>query len=181
MLICGAADLEEVDQGTADRSIQESLDGRINHVDLAAGDRDVELCLGLWMPEVRDRIFLASKTGVSRCGAAWAQINASFKRQQIDDLDLLQRHGVDDLAKLDGATGTGGALEAAVRAGGGPGRGRRHHRPRPAGAGACDARGNIAPLPVRRCPAAQPDAARGRRVPGRRERLVEEFRRHDGG
>src|SRR5450759_2851583 len=63
VLIYGAAALAEVDQDTADRSIQEALDGGINHFDVAASYGEAELRLGPWMPKVRDRIFLASKTG----------------------------------------------------------------------------------------------------------------------
>ncbi|CAN5442878.1 aldo/keto reductase [soil metagenome] len=116
VLIYGAAALSEVDQDTADRSIQEALDGGINHVDVAASYGDAELRLGPWMPQVRDQIFLASKTGERGRDAAWAQINASLERLQTDHLDLLQLHGVGDLEDLDRATGPGGALEAAVRA-----------------------------------------------------------------
>ena len=116
VLIYGAAALSEVDQDTADRSIQEALDGGINHFDVAASYGEAELRLGPWMPEVRDRIFLASKTGERGRDAAWAQINASLERLQTDRLDLLQLHGVGDLAELDRATGSGGVLEAAVRA-----------------------------------------------------------------
>src|SRR5664280_2741749 len=75
VLIYGAAALAEVDQDTADRSIQEALDGGINHFDVAAGYGEAELRLGPWMPKVRDRIFLASKTGERERDAAWAQIN----------------------------------------------------------------------------------------------------------
>jgi aryl-alcohol dehydrogenase-like predicted oxidoreductase len=116
VLIYGAAALSEVDQDTADRSIQEALDGGINHFDVAASYGDAELRLGPWMPKVRDQIFLASKTGERGRDAAWAQINASLERLQTDHLDLLQLHGVGDLAELDQVTRSGGALEAAVRA-----------------------------------------------------------------
>ncbi|PVU84316.1 aldo/keto reductase (plasmid) [Cellulomonas sp. WB94] len=116
VLIYGAAALSDVDQDTADRSIQEALDGGINHFDVAASYGDAELRLGPWMPQLRERIFLASKTGERGREAAWVQINASLERLQTDHLDLLQLHGVGDLADLDRATGPGGALEAAVRA-----------------------------------------------------------------
>jgi aryl-alcohol dehydrogenase-like predicted oxidoreductase len=116
VLIYGAAALSGVDQDTADRSIQEALDAGINHVDVAASYGEAELRLGPWMAKIRDRIFLASKTGERGRDAAWAQINASLERLQTDHLDLLQLHGVGDLADLDRATGSGGALEAAVRA-----------------------------------------------------------------
>ena len=46
VLIYGAAMLAEVDQDTADRSIQQALDAGINHFDTAAGYGDSELRLG---------------------------------------------------------------------------------------------------------------------------------------
>jgi aryl-alcohol dehydrogenase-like predicted oxidoreductase len=116
VLIYGAAALSEVSQDVADRSIQEALDGGINHVDVAAGYGDAELRLGPWMADIRDRIFLATKTGHRQREQAWREINASLQRLQTDHVDLLQLHAVGDLADLDLATGAGGALEAAVQA-----------------------------------------------------------------
>ena len=116
VLIYGAAALGEVSQEVADRSIQEALDGGINHIDVAAGYGDAELRLGPWMPDIRDRIFLATKTGERDRDEAWAQINASLERLRTDRLDLLQLHAVGDVGELDRATRDGGALEAAVRA-----------------------------------------------------------------
>jgi aryl-alcohol dehydrogenase-like predicted oxidoreductase len=46
VIIYGAAALAEVPQDEADRSIQEALDGGINHYDVAAGYGDAELRLG---------------------------------------------------------------------------------------------------------------------------------------
>jgi aryl-alcohol dehydrogenase-like predicted oxidoreductase len=116
VLIYGAAALGEVTQDVADASVQEALDGGINHFDVAASYGDAELRLGPWMPRIRDRIFLASKTGERGGEAAWAEINASLERLQTDHLDLLQLHAIGDLAELDRATGPDGALHAAVRA-----------------------------------------------------------------
>jgi aryl-alcohol dehydrogenase-like predicted oxidoreductase len=116
VLIYGAAALSEVSQDVADRSIQEALDGGINHLDVAAGYGDAELRLGPWMPDIRDRVFLATKTGQRDRESAWQEIQASLQRLQTDRVDLLQLHAVGDLGELDRATGPGGALEAAVRA-----------------------------------------------------------------
>jgi len=116
VLIYGGAALSAVPQDVADRSVQEALDGGINHFDVAASYGDAELRLGPWVPQIRERIFLATKTGERERDAAWAQINASLERLQTDRVDLLQLHGVGDLEDLDRATGKGGALEAAVRA-----------------------------------------------------------------
>jgi aryl-alcohol dehydrogenase-like predicted oxidoreductase len=116
VLIYGAAALGEVTQDVADASVQEALNCGINHVDVAASYGEAELRLGPWMPQIRDRIFLASKTGERAAEAAWAQINASLERLQTDHLDLLQLHAIGDLDELDRATGPDGALHAAVRA-----------------------------------------------------------------
>ena len=116
VLIYGAAALGEVSQDVADRSIQEALDGGINHVDVAADYGDAELRLGPRMPEIRDRIFLATKTGRRDAEPAWREINRSLERMRTDHVDLLQLHAVGDLVELDLATGPGGALEAAIRA-----------------------------------------------------------------
>ncbi len=116
VLIYGAAALAEVDQDVADRSIQLALDAGINHFDVAASYGDAELRLGPWMPRIRDRVFLATKTGERAAGSAWAQINRSLERLQTDHLDLIQLHAVCDTDELDQVTRSGGALEAAVRA-----------------------------------------------------------------
>jgi aryl-alcohol dehydrogenase-like predicted oxidoreductase len=116
VLIYGAAALGDVTQDVADRSVQEALDGGINHIDVASDYGDAELRLGPWMRDVRDRIFLATKTGRRDRDSAWREINSSLERLQTDHVDLLQLHAVGDLAELDAATGQGGALEAAVRA-----------------------------------------------------------------
>ena len=116
VLIYGAAALGEVSQDVADASIQEALDGGINHFDVAADYGEAELRLGPWMAEIRDRIFLATKTGCRDHESAWSEINRSLERLQTDRIDLLQLHAIGDLDELDLATGRGGALEAAVRA-----------------------------------------------------------------
>lgn len=116
VLIYGGAALSDVPQDVADRSIEEALAAGINHLDVAASYGDAELRLGSWMPQIRDRVFLATKTGEREREAAWREINASLERLRTDHVDLLQLHAVGDLDDLDRATGPDGALEAAVRA-----------------------------------------------------------------
>src|SRR4051812_19129773 len=94
VIIYGAAALAEVDQDAADRSVQQALDGGINHLDVAAGYGDAELRLGPWIPQIRDRVFLATKTQLRQREAAWRQINESLERLQTDRVDLLQLHAV---------------------------------------------------------------------------------------
>ena len=116
VLIYGAAALAEVDQDTADASVRLALDAGINHFDVAAGYGDAELRLGPWMGRIRDRIFLATKTGLRDRDDAWAQVNRSLERLETDHVDLIQVHAVGDLPELDLVTRPGGSLEAVVRA-----------------------------------------------------------------
>lgn len=116
VIIYGGAMLAETPQDVADRSIQLALDAGINHFDTAADYGDSELRLGPWMGRIRDRIFLASKTGDRTADGAYRSIGRSLERLQVDRLDLIQLHGVCDPDDLDRAMGHGGAIEGAVRA-----------------------------------------------------------------
>jgi hypothetical protein len=116
VLIYGAAALGDVSQDVADRSIQEALDGGINHFDVAADYGEAELRLGPWMSQIRGGIFLATKTGHRDGESAWRQINDSLRRLQTDRVDLLQLHAIGDRGELDAATRPDGALSAAIRA-----------------------------------------------------------------
>ncbi len=114
VLIFGGAALSEVSREEADRAISLSLEAGVNHFDTAADYGDSELHYGRWMPEIRDEIFLSTKTGEREKSAAGRQIRASLERLRVDRVDLIQLHAVNDLDDLDRATR--GALEAAVEA-----------------------------------------------------------------
>jgi aryl-alcohol dehydrogenase-like predicted oxidoreductase len=116
VLIYGGAAVGDVTQDVADASFDEALAAGINHFDVAASYGDAELRFGAAMSRLRDRIFLATKTGERSQEAAWRQINASLERLQTDRVDLLQLHAVGDLDELDLVTSSDGALQAALRA-----------------------------------------------------------------
>ena len=116
VLIYGGAALGDVTQDVADASIRQALAAGINHFDTAAAYGESEVRMGPWMSKIRDRIFLASKTGDRAAGDAYDSIRRSLERLQVERLDLIQLHAVCDLDDLGAATGTGGALEGALRA-----------------------------------------------------------------
>lgn len=116
VLIYGGATLSDVPQATADRSIELALGAGINHFDTAADYGDSELRLGAWMPRIRDRIFLATKTGDRTAAGAYDGIRRSLERLQVGNVDLLQLHAIGDPDDLDLATGPSGALEGVIRA-----------------------------------------------------------------
>lgn len=116
VLTFGGAALAEASEDESDRAIQQALDAGVDHFDTAADYGDSELQYGRWMGEIRDRIFLSTKTGLREKDAAKRQIHASLERLRVDEVDLLQLHAVGDLEDLDRATGPGGSLEAAIEA-----------------------------------------------------------------
>lgn len=116
VLIFGGAALSQVSEEEADRAISLALEAGIDHFDTAADYGDSELHYGRWMPEIRDHIFLSTKTGERDGDEARRQIEASLERLRVDNVDLIQLHAVCDLEDLDRATRTGGALEAAIEA-----------------------------------------------------------------
>src|SRR5918997_4239228 len=116
VLIFGGAAVGEAAEGAADTAIRQALDAGVDHFDTAADYGDSELHYGRWMPEIRDRIFLSTKTGDREKDVARRSIERSLERLRVDNVDLIQLHAVGDIEDLDRATGSGGALEAAIEA-----------------------------------------------------------------
>ena len=98
VLIYGAGALSDVTQDVADRSIQEALDGGINHLDVAAstGTRSAARSLDVTDPGPD---LPGHKTGERHRESAWREINASLERLQTDRVDLIQLHSVGDLTE----------------------------------------------------------------------------------
>ena len=116
VLIFGGAALGEATEEASDLAMQQALDAGVDHFDTAADYGDSELHYGRWMSEIRDRIFLSTKTGDREGDAARRSIENSLQRLRVDSVDLIQLHAIGDLEDLDRATGPGGSLEAAIRA-----------------------------------------------------------------
>ena len=63
------------------------------------------------MPELRDNMFLGSKTRFRTRDEAWRDVESIMKRMNVENFDLFQLHSVVNLHELDLATAEGGALE----------------------------------------------------------------------
>lgn len=116
VLVYGAAALGSVSQQTADASIEQALAAGFNHFDTAANYGDAELRMAPGLRNVRDDVFIATKTQLRTREEAWAEINRSLERLQTDHVDLLQVHAVCDMHELDIVTGPEGPLGALERA-----------------------------------------------------------------
>ncbi|WP_336921520.1 aldo/keto reductase [Aquipuribacter sp. SD81] len=121
VLVYGAAMLSDVDQDTADASVQEAFDAGITSFDTAASYGASEERLRPWADRLSSPdVFLATKVEERGYEAAWASIERSLARLGVDRVDLLQVHAVGETEVLDQVTGprsaTSGALGAVLRA-----------------------------------------------------------------
>jgi aryl-alcohol dehydrogenase-like predicted oxidoreductase len=116
VLVYGAAALGDVTQEVADASLEQALAAGINHLDTAASYGDAEERMGPTVEQVRDHVFLATKSTQRRAEDAWRELNRSLELLHTDHIDLWQVHAVCDLPELDKVFEPGGAIEAFVRA-----------------------------------------------------------------
>jgi aryl-alcohol dehydrogenase-like predicted oxidoreductase len=115
-VIFGAAALKDVDQATADRTLDLLLKHGVNHIDTAPGYGHSELRIGPWMARHRGDFFLATKTRIRDYAGARDEIRRSLERLRTDRVDLLQLHALFNPTEWDQAMGEDGALRAAVEA-----------------------------------------------------------------
>ena len=115
-IIFGAAALGGMRQEKADSTLDLVRSAGVNHIDTAATYGDSELRLADFMQSHRDEVFLATKTGDRDGDGARASIERSLERMRVDTVDLIQFHNLVQDDQWDTAMGTGGCLEAAIKA-----------------------------------------------------------------
>jgi len=99
--ILGGACFMACTPAEAERPFREAIDRGVNHLDIAPGYGAAELAVGPHLPTVRDRVFVACKTGRRNPDGVRADLEESLRRLRTDHLDLYQLHGVTDLEDLD--------------------------------------------------------------------------------
>ncbi len=112
----GGAALKEASQDEADRTLEVLLEYGVNHLDVAPRYGNAEVRVGAWMPEHRDRFFLATKTGQRDYAGAREEFQRSLERLRVDRVDLIQMHALYHPDEWDVAMGDGGALEYLIEA-----------------------------------------------------------------
>ena len=110
----GAFSVGYVTQDEADEAIRLVLDHGVNHIDIAPSYGESMERMAPWMPEIRDRVFLGSKTRFRSRDEAWRDVESIMKRMNVEDFDLFQLHSVVNIEELDKATAKGGVLETLV-------------------------------------------------------------------
>jgi aryl-alcohol dehydrogenase-like predicted oxidoreductase len=112
----GAAAFSNVTQDEADRTLETLLTYGVNHIDTAPGYGDSELRIGAWMAQYRDEFFLATKTRDRTYREAKDSLHRSLERLRVDQVDLIQLHGLAHPDEWDLAMSDDGALAALVEA-----------------------------------------------------------------
>ncbi len=110
----GTASLGRVTQEAADKATRTMLDHGVNHIDIAPSYGQAMERLAPWMPEIRDQVFLGTKTNKRTKSEAWDDVRSILGRLNVESFDLFQLHGVTTMELLDQVTAPGGALETLV-------------------------------------------------------------------
>jgi predicted aldo/keto reductase-like oxidoreductase len=114
--IFGAAAFWQISQADADAVMQVVLDYGVNHIDVAPSYGQGEERLGPFLRTERKNFFLGCKTYERNHETAWAEMNRSLERLQVDRFDLYQAHAVNTMEELDLVTRPGGSLEVLIKA-----------------------------------------------------------------
>lgn len=114
LAVFGAVALGQLDQAQADNVMQQVIEAKINHIDIAPSYGNAEARLGPWMPAHRQDFFLGCKTMERTKEGAIREFHESLGRLQIEQFDLYQLHAVTSMDDLDECTQSGGALEGVL-------------------------------------------------------------------
>jgi len=116
LAIFGGAAFWDITQSVADTVMEQVIAAGINHIDVAPQYGVAEERLGPWMKRERGRFFLGCKTMQRTSEGAWAELQKSLKRLQVQQLDLYQIHAITTQAELDEAFQKGGVIETMLKA-----------------------------------------------------------------
>jgi aryl-alcohol dehydrogenase-like predicted oxidoreductase len=115
-IIFGAAALWNASPERSAQTLDLLLARGVNHIDVANAYGPSELRVGESMRRLRDRFFLATKTGKRDYAGAWRHIERSLQRLQTDQIDLIQLHNLSDEPGWQMAFSKDGALRACYEA-----------------------------------------------------------------
>ena len=116
ILTMGGAAFWLVSQAEADAGIEMAVEHGINHIDVAPQYGQAEMRLGPWLSKHRREVFLGCKAMARSKNEVRESIRQSLKTMQVNDFDLFQFHGVDDMETLNILFGPDGGLEAVLEA-----------------------------------------------------------------
>lgn len=101
----GALPVQRVDMEMASLILRRAYEGGMTFFDTARAYSDSEQKIGKALREVRDKIFLASKTMARTPEAFWCDLEESLRMLQTDYIDIYQFHCVDTCYRPGDGTG----------------------------------------------------------------------------
>ncbi len=113
----GALPIQRADEETAVRILRRAFEGGMRFFDTARAYSDSEEKIGKALHDVRDRLYLATKTMARTPDELKRQLETSLDMLQTDHIDLYQLHCVDRCYAPDDGTGMYEALLAAKEEG----------------------------------------------------------------
>ncbi|MHB8105068.1 MAG: aldo/keto reductase [Dehalococcoidales bacterium] len=116
ILIFGSFALFRIRQSEADAAIENALANGINQIDVSPLYGDAEKHLGSWIKRHGKKFFLSCKTAERTKKGAWEGLKRSMETLHVDQFDIFQLHGIDDINIVKAALGPGGAMEAILEA-----------------------------------------------------------------
>jgi predicted aldo/keto reductase-like oxidoreductase len=112
----GGIPIIRLDEKAAVAVLRRAYESGITFYDTANAYRDSEKKIGLALGDVRDKIILATKTLRRDGPGAVEQLENSLRMMETDYIDIYQLHQIAQEKDWEMVTGTGGALEAVVKA-----------------------------------------------------------------
>ncbi len=108
------SDIPSEGQKNLEATIHRSLEVGINHIETARGYGPSERQLGQVLPKLdRSRLIVQTKVGPHEDAAQFtSNFEDSLKRLQLDHVDLLSIHGINDATTLDHSVRPGGCFDA---------------------------------------------------------------------
>ena len=113
----GALPIQRDDTATAVGLLRKAYEGGMTFFDTARAYTDSEEKVGIALSDVRDRIFIATKTGASSVEEMKRHLETSLKNLQTDYIDIYQFHMAGQCYKPGDGTGMYEAMEDFKRQG----------------------------------------------------------------
>lgn len=113
----GALPIQRVDKETAVKLLRRAYEGGMRFFDTARAYSDSEEKVGEAFEEMRDKVYIATKTGAKTPEEFWEHLETSLKNLRTDYVDLYQFHCADQCYRPGDGTGMYECMEEAKRQG----------------------------------------------------------------
>lgn len=113
----GALPIQRVSQDTAVRLLRRAYEGGMLFFDTARAYSDSEEKVGAAFDGMREKVFIATKTGAKTPEEFWEHLETSLKNLRTDYVDLYQFHCADQCYRPGDGTGMYECMEEAKRQG----------------------------------------------------------------